>query len=83
MCASRNLAGTFSGSSSIRRANPSTTAVLPTPGSPTSIGEFERVESGRARMRLVNQLESGTSSIVLMFPARVFDGEEAAFAAVT
>ena len=25
-------------------------------------------------MRLVNQLESGTSSMVLMLPARVFDG---------
>ena len=40
--ASRSLSGTFSGSSSIIRAKPSTTAVLPTPGSPTSIGEFER-----------------------------------------
>ena len=29
---------------------------------------------GAAPMRLVNQLESGTSSMVLMLPARVFDG---------
>ena len=41
-CAPRRRAGTFSGSSSTRRASPSTTAVLPTPGSPTSIGELAR-----------------------------------------
>ena len=37
------------------------------------------VDRGRGRMRLVNQPESGTSSIVLMLPRAMFDG----FAGVT
>ena len=39
---SRSRTGTLSGSNSMRRASPSTIAVLPTPGSPMSITEFER-----------------------------------------
>jgi hypothetical protein len=44
------------------------------PGS--ELGPLARrsVAIGSAPMRLVNQLESGTSSMVLMFPARVLDG---------
>ena len=42
MWQSRSRPGTVSGSSSMRRASPSTMAVLPTPGSPISITEFER-----------------------------------------
>ena len=32
------------------------------------------IDSSRVPMRFVNQLESGTSSIVLIFCARVFEG---------
>ncbi len=39
---SRRRTGTVSGSNSIRRASPSTIAVLPTPGSPMSITELAR-----------------------------------------
>ena len=39
---SRSRTGTLSGSNSMRRASPSTIAVLPTPGSPINITEFAR-----------------------------------------
>ena len=39
---SRSRTGTVSGSNSIRRASPSTIAVLPTPGSPMSMTELAR-----------------------------------------
>ena len=39
---SRRRTGTLSGSNSMRCASPSAMAVLPTPGSPTSITEFAR-----------------------------------------
>ncbi len=39
---SRSRTGTLSGSNSRRRASPSTMAVFPTPGSPTSITELAR-----------------------------------------
>ena len=42
MWQSRSRPGTVSGSISMRRASPSTMAVLPTPGSPISITEFDR-----------------------------------------
>ena len=47
-------------------------------GGPT-LGPRSSCSSGTAlTMRLVNQLESGTSSMVLMFCARVFDGARSA-----
>src|SRR5688572_18130475 len=52
-----------------------TTAHLPAAGPLPVSGPrtASSTESGRARIRLVNQLESGTSSIVLMLPAATFD----------